>query len=132
VLDKKGAVGSAGGIHTVRDLASAWTGGELFRKYGNVNKLRTLASAKIDAMTLEKHVLKVRTRGPAGPTFGDLPVAMVTKADCASVMAQHTRVSAGTLKHTYRRMHRLFDLAIQPCGLRDEDSNPVTRYLRPG
>jgi len=117
---------------TVRTLAKRWTSGELFEEYGPVNKLRPKASAKIDAWTLEKHAFNVRTRGPKEVAFGDLLIGDVSDDDCATVMASQPRDQASqTRTHTYQRLRRLFDLAIYPCKLRPEGSNPVSRYLRP-
>lgn len=116
---------------TVREVMKVWTSGELLKRYGSVNKLRTIASAKIIAWTLEKHAMGVKTRGSSKPTFGDLPVANVTTDDVVTVLAQHAPGRAQTKQHTYNRLHRLFDLAIFPLKLRAEGSNPVTRYLRP-
>jgi integrase len=127
-LRKKVAPGS---LVTVREVMKAWTTGEMLQRYGSVNGLRTLASAKMIACTLEKHALKVKTRGPSAPEFGALPAAHVTTEDVATIMAKHAPGRAQTKQHTYNRLHRLFDLAIFPLRLRPEGSNPVSRYLRP-
>ena len=44
-----------------------WTNGTLYERFGAVNRLRPIASADINAWTLKKHVLEVKTRGPKGP-----------------------------------------------------------------
>jgi hypothetical protein len=61
--------------------------GELVRTYGNVNRLRVKAGAKIDELCLKANAYEVRMRGPSGPVFGDLSVATVTTDDVAKVMA---------------------------------------------
>jgi integrase len=117
---------------TVRQLASRWTSGALFETYGPVNRLRVKASAYIDRVTLEKHAMGVKTRGPTGPDFGDLGVAAVTTKDVIAVMAaQPKEHRAQTRLHTYQRLRRIFDLAIFPLQLRRDGDNPVSRYLRP-
>ncbi|HMI85118.1 MAG TPA: tyrosine-type recombinase/integrase [Polyangiaceae bacterium] len=127
----RGKAALLGPTKTVRDVMKAWTKGELLSRYGSVNKLRTIASARIIEWTLEKHAMGVKTRGPGKPAFGDLPVGDVTTKDISEVMAQHAAGRAQTKQHTYNRLHRLFDLAIFPLELRPEGSNPVSRYLRP-
>lgn len=117
---------------TVRQLGTAWTSGELLKRFGGVNRLRVKATAKIDAWTLKKHAYEVKTRGPSAPAFGDLPVADVTTDDISVIMGTHSQsLRAQTRTHTYQRLRRLFDLAIFPLKLRPEGSNPVTRYVRP-
>ncbi|MBI5536865.1 MAG: tyrosine-type recombinase/integrase [Deltaproteobacteria bacterium] len=133
VFDAKGDLvdrSLGGSLSRVRDLATAWTSGALLERFGKVNGLRELTSAKIIACTLEKHAFKIKTRGSRNPAFGDLPVAAVTEEDCLQVMSRH-KGSGQTRLHTYSRLHRLFDLAIFPCRMRKEGDNPVTRYLRP-
>jgi integrase len=122
---------AAGPVTTVRELVKAWTDGDLFRLHGRVNGLRKLAGAKINWWTLEKHALKIKTRGARGVEFGALRVVDVTEDDVAEVMAQHADGRHATRQKTYRRLHRVFDLAIFPCKLREEGDNPVTRRLRP-
>jgi integrase len=122
----------AGAAMTVRKLGEAWTSGELTKTYGNVNRLRVKAGAKIDEWCLKANAYEVRTRGPSGPAFGDLSVAAVTTDDAAKVMAaQPTEQRSETRVKQYNRLHRLFDLAIFPMRLRPDNSNPVVRYLRP-
>jgi integrase len=129
---RKGTVPFVSAIMTVRQLGEKWTSGELFDTYGNVNRLRVKATAAIDAWMLKAHAYEVKARGPSGPTFGDLPVTAVTTDDVSAVMAAHPReLRAKTRGDTYQRLRRLFDLAIFPLRLRKDDSNPVTRYLRP-
>jgi integrase len=124
--------GPASDWSTVRKLGEAWTSGEMFKRFGRVNKLRVKAGAKIDAWTLAAHVYDVKTRGPAGPAFGDLAVADVTSDDVAIVMgAQPSEHRAETRIKQYNRLHRLFELAEFPCRLRREGVNPVRKYLRP-
>lgn len=124
--------GPASDWSTVRKLGEAWTSGEMFKRFGRVNKLRLKAGAQIDAWTLAAHVYEVRTRGPSGPAFGDLAVADVTSDDIAAVMgAQPANHRAETRIKQYNRLHRLFELAEFPCRLRREGTNPVRKYLRP-
>jgi len=117
---------------TVRQLGEAWTSGKLFERYGSVNRLRVKVTADIDGWILGAHAYEIRTRGPSGPTFGDLSVASVTSDDVATVMASHPKaLSARTVTITYQCLRRLFDLAIMPCKLRKEGDSPVLRYFRP-
>ncbi len=134
VFDEKPRSGAKpatpGALLTVKQLGEQWTKGELFEKYGNVNRLRVKATADIDAWTMAKHVYGVKTRGAGGATFGDLRVVDVTNDDIAAVMASHSsKLAAQTRMHTYQRLRRLFDLAIFPLRIRKE--NPVERYVRP-
>ena len=72
---------------TVKSLGEAWTTGELFEQHGAVHGLRAdVASADINGWSLAKHAYRVKTRGPAGPVFGDLVVADVTTDDVAKIM----------------------------------------------
>jgi integrase len=129
---KKSKALVAGQAMTVCKLGEAWTSGELTKTYGNVNRLRVKAGAKIDEWCLKANAYEVRTRGPSAPTFGDLSVASVTTDDVAKVMAaQPAEHRSETGVKQYNRLHRLFDLAIFPMRLRPDNSNPVTRYLRP-
>jgi hypothetical protein len=122
----------AGSAMTVRQLGEAWTSGELTKTYGNVNKLRIKAGAKIDEWCLKANAYEVRTRGPSGHVFGDLSVAAVTTDDVSKVMAaQPKEHRSETRVKQYNRLHRLFDLAIFPARIRPDNSNPVVRYLRP-
>ena len=124
--------GPASDWATVRTLGEAWTGGEMFKRFGRVNKLRLKAGAQIDAWTLAANAYEVRTRGPDAPAFGDLPLASVTSDDVAFVMGvQPAEHRAETRIKQYNRLHRLFELAEFPCRLRPEGSNPVKKYLRP-
>jgi len=129
---RRGALPSPAAIMTVRQLGQSWTSGELFERHGTVNRLRVKATADIDAWILGAHAYEIRTRGPSGPVFGDLPVASVTSDDVAAVMAAHPKdLSARTITVTYQCLRRLFDLAIFPCKLRKEGDSPVLRYFRP-
>jgi hypothetical protein len=117
---------------TVKQLGESWTSGELVKRFAGINRLRIKATAKNDGWTMAKHVYPVKTRGPSGPTFGDLPVADVSSDDVAAVMASHPAgCSAQVRLHSYQRLRRVFDLAIYPLKLRKEGDNPVTRYVRP-
>ncbi len=116
---------------TVRELARAWTNGTLLKEHGKVNGLRALASDAINWCTIQKHALNVQTRGDRGPMFGDLRIVDVGEDDIGVLIAKHAEGRHGTRQKTYRRLHRLFDLAEFPCKVRPEGSNPVTRRLRP-
>ncbi len=123
-------VGPGADWSTVRKLGEAWTSGEMFKRFGRVNKLRTKAGAYIDRVTLEAHVYEVKVRGELA--FGDLAVAAVTSDDISKVMGeQPAEHRAETRIKAYNRLHRLFELAEFPCRLRPEGSNPVRKYLRP-
>ena len=114
--DAKRPASTPGTIVTIADLATAWTSGKLYETYGAVNRLRKIASGYINGKTIAKHILAVRTRGPSGPTFGELRVVEVTQKDVLAVMsAQPKDQRAQTRLHTYQRMRRMFDLAISPC-----------------
>jgi integrase len=128
----KGGLPSAAAPLTVRQLATQWTSGALFERFGPVNRLKVKAGAYIDKVTLAAHVLEVKTRGASGPAFGDLVVTDVTADDVAAVMAAQPKDHrAQTRLHTYVRLRRIFDLAIYPLKLRKEGDTPVSRYLRP-
>jgi integrase len=129
---RRGALPSPAAIMTVSQLGEAWTSGSMFERYGSVNRLRTKATADIDAWILKAHAYEIKTRGPSGPVFGDLSVSSVTSDDVAAVMAAHPKdLSARTVTVTYQCLRRLFDLAIFPCKLRKEGDSPVLRYFRP-
>src|SRR5260370_19760672 len=130
IIDAKprssGAAPSVSPILTVRQLGEKWTSGELVTTYGNVNRLRTKAGAQIDAWCLKANAYEVRTRGPSGPVFGDLPLTSVTTDDVAKVMAAlPAEHRSETRVKQYNRLHPLFDLAIVPLRVRAAGSNPV-------
>jgi hypothetical protein len=87
------ALGPAGDWRTVRQLGDAWTGKAdrhgrvastpMLDRFGKVNKLRLEAGAAIDRWTLEANAYDTKTRGEAGPAFGELDVAAVTSDDVA-------------------------------------------------
>ena len=124
---------TTGSAMTVRQVGEAWTSGQLYKDFGAVDGLGPRASGYIDGKTLAKHVYGVKTRGPAGPDFGDLPLATVTADDARSVMgAQKPEEQAlQTRRHTYARIRQVFDFAELPLKLRAEGSNPFTKRLRP-
>lgn len=100
----RGQIVSSGPLVTVRDVLKSWTGGELLKRFGSVNGLRTIASARIVAWTLEKHAMKVHTRGPSKPAFGNLPIVDVKTDDITAIMAAHAKGRAQTKQHTYNRL----------------------------
>ena len=118
---------------TVRQVGEAWTSGKLYDQYGAVDGLAPRASGYIDGKTLAKHVYGVKTRGPNGPDFGDLPIASVTVDDARAVMgAQRPEEQAlQTRRHTYARIRQVFDFAEMPLKLRPDGSNPFGKRLRP-
>ena len=130
---KPGAKVATSATDTVRQVGERWTSGELYKTYGAVDGLGPRASRYIDGKTLAKHVYGVKTRGPSGPDFGDLPIATVTADDARTVMgAQHPEEQAlQTRRHTYARIRQVFDFAEQPLKLRPDGSNPFTKRLRP-
>src|ERR1700690_335388 len=71
------AVGPSADWQSVRLLGAAWTSGEMFKRFGRVNKLRVKAGAEIDRWTLDAHVYEAKTRERSGPSFGDLPIAAI-------------------------------------------------------
>ncbi len=123
----------AGSSMTVRQVGEAWTSGKLYEQYGAVDGLAPRKSRYIDGKTLAKHVYGVKTRGPAGPDFGDLPIASVTVDDARAVMgAQRPEEQAlQTRRHTYARVRQVFDFAELPLKLRPDASNPFGKRLRP-
>lgn len=123
----------AGASMTVRQVGEAWTSGKLYEQYGAVDGLSPRASSYIDGKTLAKHVYGVKTRGPTGPDFGDLPIASVTVDDARAVMgAQRPEEQAlQTRRHTYARVRQVFDFAELPLKLRPDASNPFGKRLRP-
>jgi len=122
-----------GSTMTVRQLGEAWTSSKLYEQFGAVDGLSPRKSGYIDGKTLAKHVYGVKTRGPNGPDFGDLPIASVTTEDASAVMgAQRPEAQAvQTRRHTYNRIRLVFRFAEFPLKLRPEGSNPFTERLRP-
>lgn len=109
---RKGALPSP--VMTV--LGEAWTSGALYEKHGGVNWLRVKTTADIDTWTMAKHVYPIKTRGPAGPDFGDLQVSDVTSDDIAAVMGAHGKeLAAQTRMHTNVEPLRFHDLRSTFC-----------------
>lgn len=115
---------------TVQELGEAWTSGELYKEHGEVNRLRPLKSAHKQANRLKAHVY---------PVIGSHPVEVVTEADIKMVMRKAAERSAKrrgkpwrgmTAINLYNALHRMFELAIEPCRLRDD--NPVSKRFKPG
>ncbi|HKP58655.1 MAG TPA: hypothetical protein VJV78_18165 [Polyangiales bacterium] len=114
---------------TVQDFGDQWTSGELYRRYGEIKKLKPKASAEDDASRLRAHVY---------PHIGTVPVGAVTEVMIEQCLGKAARIaaekrgkpwSAATKTQVYQVMHRLFDLAIKPGRLRTD--NPVSEDLRP-
>ncbi len=124
---------TAGAAMTVRQVGEAWTSGKLYETFGAVDGLSPRKSGYIDGKTLAKHVYGVKTRGPNGPDFGDLPIADVSNEDARAVMgAQRPEDQAlQTRRHTYARLRQVFDFAELPLKLRREGTNPFTKRMRP-
>ncbi len=116
---------------TVQELGEAWTSGELYAEHGEVNKLReTMKSARSLGSQLKAHVY---------PVIGSYPVDAVTDLDVRTVMrkaAERSLKRRGkpmrgmTKVNLFNALHRLFELAIEPCRLRTD--NPVSKRLKPG
>ena len=95
VFDEKPGTVTTTSVLTVRQLGEQWTSGDLVKTYGNVNRLRVKAGAKIDAWCLKANAYEVRTRGPGDPLFGDLLIASVTTDDvCVPRRSPTVSVSA--------------------------------------
>ena len=122
-------VGIASAAMTVRALGKAWTTGELFKTHGAVNGLRRMAGGYIMGTTLNARAYTVKTRGPGGGDFGDLPIGQVTHSDIAKIMATQTG-AASTRNHVHNYLARIFALAEIPLGLRPVGSNPVLKAYR--
>lgn len=115
---------------TVEKFGTQWTSGELYTKHGEVNGLRTKASAKTDGYRLAAYVYS---------EIGSKTVAEVTEQDIERVMAKAEQTARKKFKRPWRKssrfqlyqcLRRLFDLAIRPGRLRTD--SPVSEYLRPG
>lgn len=114
---------------TVEQLGTKWTSGELLVEHGEVNRLRELASVDSVKSRLSAHVY---------PVIGAVPVEDVVDGDIREVMrkaAERSRKRRGkpmrgmTAVNLYNALHRLFELAIEPCRLRKD--NPVSPRLKP-
>jgi integrase len=113
----------------VRAFGEEWTSGKLHQKYGEVKRLKIKKSAEDDVRRLEQHVY---------PYLGDMAVSAVTEQDverafAAAWVAYKRRYKKnpkqGTKRQVYMVTHRLFDLAIRPGRLRED--NPVSDDLLP-
>lgn len=113
----------------VRAFGDQWTSGKLYRRYGEVKRLKIKRSAVDDVRRLEQHVY---------PYFGDMAVCAVTEQDVEKAFASaweaykrryKRKPSQGTKRQVYMVTHRLFDLAIRPGRLRED--NPVSEDLLP-
>lgn len=113
---------------TVREFGRLYTSGQLLKRHGPVRNLKDKASMKSDANRLERLVY---------PHIGDMAVADVREEDVercfatAIALAEAKRGEpwrAATKIHFYQVLHRLFDLAIRPGRLRED--NPVSRDLK--
>jgi integrase len=109
---------------TVEGFGALWTSGALHREYGDYKRLKLKKSARDDHNRLKKYVY---------PYIGKSLVAEITEMTVARTMAKAAAdfelrnkrpMSQATKRHIYMVMHRLFDLAIKPGGLRKD--NPVT------
>lgn len=115
---------------TVKAFGELWTSGDLYRRHGEVRKLKIKKSAKDDMFRLKAHVY---------PHIGHLAVADVTELDVERSLAKAAQKAAAKLGRPWRQatkfqvyevMRRLFDLSIKPGRLRAD--NPVSSDLRPG
>jgi len=122
---------------TVQQLGEAWTSGKLHDEHGEANKLREKRSAPEDKYRL---AWACKVKMPTGRTFGDTLVLEVTEADAQRVMVQAQKLAEAergikwrpaTKLQLYSVLHRLFELAVIPCRLRQRGSNPFTPELRP-
>jgi len=113
----------------VRAWGEEWTSGSLFKKYGEVKRLKIKKSAGDDVRRLDQHVY---------PYLGEMSVAGVQDQDVETAFAKAWEAyekrygeppSQGTKRQVYMVTHRLFDLAIRPGRLRED--NPVTDDLLP-
>ncbi len=137
---RRGRLAAEKKLTTVREVADAWLRGELFAKHGAVNGLRPVrtghnTNSSNALATLNKRALDMRTRGPHGPMFGDLPCAEVTHADIAYVFGHQPPAgkhgaSAGTRNHLHSYLSRMLSLAEIPLGLRAPGTNPVLPAYR--
>lgn len=130
VAQRKASTGQAAPM-TVRQLGGQWTSGELLATHGRTYGLKVKKSVEDDGYRLGR-CYAARTRGDAGPTFGDLPASDVTEADIARVLAQAPAgdARAATVEKYHAVLHRLFDLAERPARVRERNTNPVDRGLR--
>ena len=115
---------------TVKEFGELWTSGELYKRHGEVRKLKIKKSVKDDEWRLSAHVY---------PHLGSVPVADVTEIDVERALAKAAAKAEAKLGRPWRQatkfqvyevMRRLFDLAIKPGRLRSD--NPVSSDLRPG
>lgn len=138
---KRGQLASQGKLITVREIGEAWLSGELFSKHGAVNGLRPVrtgpnTNSSNALATLEKRAFSIRTRGPNGPKFGDLPVTEVqSDPDIAAIFARQPpagahQAAAGTRNHLHSYLSRILSLAEIPLGLRKPGTNPVLPAYR--
>lgn len=113
----------------VEAFGAEWTSGRLYRKHGEVKRLKIKKSAADDVRRLEQHVY---------PYLGRMAVAAVTEQDVEQAFAKAWAAyrerygqepSSGTKRQVYMVTHRLFDLAIKPGRLRKD--NPVSDDLLP-
>lgn len=133
----RGRQAREGKLVTVREIGTAFTNGDLLKKHGPVNGLRPMGSHKEHNSggynanaVMKKRAYDLRTRGPGGPKFGDLPAADVKCEDIAMVMAQQPGGSAGTRNHVHGTLSRIMSLAEVPLGLRPHGTNPVLKAYR--
>jgi integrase len=113
----------------VAAFGAEWTSGRLYRKHGEVKRLKIKKSADDDVRRLEQHVY---------PYLGQMTVAAVTEENVEQAFAKAwvaykkrygKEPSQGTKRQVYMVTHRLFDLSIRPGRLRKD--NPVTDDLLP-
>lgn len=115
---------------TVKEFGELWTSGELYKRHGEVRKLKIKKSVKDDRFRLNAYVY---------PFLGNTAVADVTELDVERALAKAAAKAEAKLGRPWRQaskfqvyeiMRRLFDLAIKPGRLRAD--NPVSSDLRPG
>jgi len=114
---------------TVQQFGEKWTSGELYKKHGEVRRLKIKESVRDDRSRLAAHVY---------PHIGHKAVADVTEEDVERCLAKAARIAEerrgkpwrpATKLQVYQVLKRLFDLAIKPGRLRRD--TPVSIDLRP-
>jgi integrase len=115
---------------TVQKFGELWTSGKLFEQHGELNGLRSKATADDDRYRLGRYVY---------PVIGPKLVAAVTEEDIERVMREAPRrarvrknkraLRPASKFQLYQLLRRFFDLAIMPGRLRS--ASPVQRQIRP-
>lgn len=114
---------------TVEAFGLQWTSGALFRRHGEVKRLKVKKSARGDHNLLVRYIYPYLGKTHVAEVTDEMIERTFAKAAAAFEKKNGRPMSQATKRHMYMCTHRLFDLAIRPGRLRND--NPVGEDLLP-